>query len=127
MSLPSLQIPRFPKARTGETVVDPGDIYLWQQDATAVKKQIVQLEENKKRAYALVCGHCSPNLDSKLRGSTAFMQAKADQDVVQLLLVIQEYCCRFDDHQQSMWALEQAKAMKRPTQRMWSTSRPSLV
>ena len=48
LSLPSLQIPGFPKARTGETVVDPGDIYLWQQGFTAVKKQIVQLEENKK-------------------------------------------------------------------------------
>jgi hypothetical protein len=74
-----------------------------------VKKQIVQLEENKKRAYALVIGQCSPDLDSKLQGSTAFVQAKADQDVVQLLLVIQGYCCRFDDHQQSMYALEQAK------------------
>ncbi len=66
LCLPSLQIPGFPKARTGETVVDPGDIYLWQQDAAAVKKQIVQLEENKKCVYALVIGQCSPNLDSKL-------------------------------------------------------------
>ena len=32
-----------------------------------------------------------------------------DQDVVQLLLVILGCCCRFDDHQQSTWALEQAK------------------
>ncbi len=37
------------------------------------------------------------------------MQAEADQDVVQLLLVIQGYCCRFDDNQQSTWALEQVK------------------
>ncbi len=88
LCLPSLQIPGFPKARTGETVVDPGDIYLWQQDAAVVKKQIVQLTENKKCAYALVIGQCSPDLDSKLRGSTAFVQAEADQDVLQLLLVI---------------------------------------
>jgi hypothetical protein len=73
-----------------------------------VKKQIVQLEENKKHTYALVIGQCSSNLDSKLQGSTAFAQAKADQDVVQLLLVIRGYCCHFDDHQQSMWAFEQA-------------------
>ncbi len=66
LSLPSLQIPGFPKARTGETVVDPGDMYLWQQDAAAVKKQIVQLEEIKKSAYALVIRQCSPDLDSKL-------------------------------------------------------------
>ena len=86
LSLPSLQIPGLPTARTGETVVNPGDVYLWQQDASAVKKQIIQLKENKKRAYALVIGQCLPNLDSKLQGSAAFMQAEADQDVMQLLL-----------------------------------------
>ncbi len=37
------------------------------------------------------------------------MQAKADQDIVQLLLVIRVYCCRFNDHQQSTYALKQAK------------------
>ncbi len=36
------------------------------------------------------------------------MQAKANQDVVQLLLVIRGYCCHFGD-QQSTYALEQAK------------------
>jgi hypothetical protein len=74
-----------------------------------VKKQIVQLEDSKKRAYALVIRQCSPNLDSKLKGSAAFVEAEVDQDVVQLLLVIQRYCCHFDDHQQSTWALKQAK------------------
>jgi hypothetical protein len=58
--------------------VDPGDIYLRQQDAAVVKKQIVQLKENKKRAYALVIGQCLPDLDSKLQGSAVFVQAEAD-------------------------------------------------
>ncbi len=49
------------------------------------------------------------NLDSKLQGSDTFAQAKANQGVVQLLLVIQGYCCCFDNHQQSTWALKQAK------------------
>ena len=89
MSLLSLQIPGFPEARTGETVVDPGDIYLWQQDAAVVKKQINQLEVNKKHAYVLgIRQWCSPDLESKLQGSAAFVQAEADQDIVQLLLVI---------------------------------------
>jgi hypothetical protein len=74
-----------------------------------VKKKIIQLEDIKKHAYALVIGQCSPDLNSKLKGSAAFVQAEADQVVVQLLLVIRGYCCRFDDHQQRMWALEQAK------------------
>ncbi len=74
-----------------------------------MKRQIVQLEENKKRMYALVIRQCLPDLDSKLQGSTAFVQTEADQDIVQLLLVIQGYCCHFNVHQQSTYALKQAK------------------
>ena len=55
-------------------------------------KQIVQLEEKKKHAYTLVIGQCVPDLDSKLQGSAAFVQAEANQEVVKLLLVIQGYC-----------------------------------
>jgi hypothetical protein len=109
LSLPTLQVPGYPKAKAGETAVDPRDVYIWQQYVAAVKKQIVQLEENKKRAYELVIGQCSPDLDIKLQGSTEFVHAEADQDVVQLLLVIRGYCCHFDAHQLSTCALEQAK------------------
>ncbi len=84
LSLPTLRVPGYLTAKAGATVVDPREIFLWQQDVTAVKKEIVQLEDNKKCMYALVIGQCSPDLDSKLKGSTVFMQAKADQDVVQL-------------------------------------------
>jgi hypothetical protein len=82
LSLPTLQVPGYPKAKTVETV----DI--WQQDVAVVKKQIVPLEENKKHAYALVIRQCSPNLDFKLQGSAVFVRAEAGQDIVQLLLVI---------------------------------------
>ncbi len=88
LSLPTLHVPGYPKAKAGATAVDPGDIYLWQQDFIVVKKQIIQLKENKKHVYMLIIGQCLPNLDSKLKGSAAFAQAKVNQDVVQLLLVI---------------------------------------
>ena len=61
---------------------------IWQQDVAVVKKQIVQIEENKKHAYALVIRQCLPNLDFKLQGSAVFVRAEAGQDIVQLLLVI---------------------------------------
>ena len=111
LSLPtlSLRVPGYPKAKARATVVNTGDTLIWQQDIAAVKKQIVQLEDNKKCTYALVIKQCSPDLDTKLKGSTTFVQAEANQDIVQLLLVIQGYCYRFDDHQQSTWALKQAK------------------
>ncbi len=88
LSLPTLRVPGYPTAKAGATIVDPGEIFLWQQDVALVKKQIIQHEDNKKRAYALVIGQCSPNLDSKLKGSATFVQAKANQDVVWLLLVV---------------------------------------
>ena len=68
LSLPTLQVPGYPKAKAGETAVDPGDLYIWQQDIAAVKKQNIQLEENKKHVYALVIRQCLPDLDSKLQG-----------------------------------------------------------
>ena len=52
LSLPTLHIPGYPKAKAGETVVDPGDMYIWQQDVSAVKKQIVQLELARSRQQA---------------------------------------------------------------------------
>ena len=53
----------FVQAKADQNVVQ---LLLWQQDVAVVKKQIVQLEENKKQAYMLVIGQCSSNLDSKL-------------------------------------------------------------
>jgi hypothetical protein len=48
LSLRTLQVPWYPKAKAGETAINPGDVYIWQQDVAAVKKQIIQLEENTK-------------------------------------------------------------------------------
>jgi len=43
LSLPTLQVPGYPKAKVGETAVDPRGIYIWQQAVTTVKKQIIQI------------------------------------------------------------------------------------
>ncbi len=93
LSLPILQVPWYPTAKAGATVVDPGKIFLWKQDVAVMKRQTVQHEENKMRMNTLVIGQCSSDLNIKLQGSAAFVQTKDDQDVGQLLLVIQIYCC----------------------------------
>jgi hypothetical protein len=67
LSLPVISIPNYP-TRTGR-VVDPGTEYLWKEDVKEAKRKIALLEENKKCAYALVVGQCSPDLVSKIRGS----------------------------------------------------------
>ena len=109
LSLPTLAVPGYPIVKTGATAVNAREVFLWHQDVATITKQIIQLGENKKRAYALVIGKCSSNLESKLHGFTMYAQVNAVQDVVQPLLLIQGYCCHFYNHQQSTWALENAK------------------
>jgi hypothetical protein len=107
LSLPVIDIPNYPTGIGG--TVDPGTIYLWQEDVKEAKMKIALLEENKKCADALIIGQCLPELVSKIRGSDLYAQADTDQDVVQLLLIIWGYCCSFDANQQSTFALKGAK------------------
>jgi hypothetical protein len=72
--------------------VNPSNVYLWHQDITVTKKQILQLKKNKKCMHTPVIGRCLPNLESKLHGSAAYAKANAKQDVVQLLLIACGYC-----------------------------------
>jgi hypothetical protein len=85
------------------------DVFLWQQEVQVAKKRITLLIKNKKRTYALVLGQCSTELVSKIKGSDGYVQANANQDVVQLLAIIQGYCCRFNNHQQSTYMLKGMK------------------
>jgi hypothetical protein len=75
---------------------DPGVVFLWQQDVTKAKKRIALLVENKRHSYALVLGQCSPELKS-IKGADSYVQANCNRVVVQLLLIIRGYCCRFND------------------------------
>ena len=88
LSTPNLANLGYPTIKTGATTVFAREKFLWQQDASTVKKKIIQLEENKKHAYVLVIGQCLSNLESKLHGSATYAQANAMQDIVQLLLII---------------------------------------
>ncbi len=59
--------------------------------------------------YALILDQCSPELKSKIKGVDLYIQADCNQDMVQLLLIIRGYCYRFNNNQQSIYALESAK------------------
>jgi hypothetical protein len=109
LSLPTIVIPAYPTPAMAGDPIDPGEVFLWQQDVTKAKKRKALLEENKKHAYALFLGQCSTDLESKIKGAGAYTRADADQDVVQLLKIIRGYCCKFEENQQSIVALESAK------------------
>jgi hypothetical protein len=93
--------PTYPTPSASGSPIDPGEVFLWQQDVTKAKKRKALLKENKKRAYALVLGQCSLDLESKIKGADAYTQADGNQDVVQLLKIIRGHCCKFDKNQQS--------------------------
>jgi hypothetical protein len=88
---------------------DQGEVFLWQQDVTKVKKRIALLPKNKKCLCAFILGECSPKFMSKIKGADLYFQANCNQDVVQILLIIRGYCCRFNNNQQSIYTLESAK------------------
>ncbi len=71
-----------------------------------VKNQWLRVTDFGFLMYALVFGQCLLELMSKIKASTPYEQANINQDVIQLLKIVQGFCCLFDDHQQSMWALE---------------------
>ena len=108
LELSVIDVPAYPVPTAG-AALDPGAEYLWRLNVTEAKKRITQLAENLKRAYALIIGQCSEDLLGKIKGLSDYPTADTDQDAVKLLLIIHGYCCRFDDHQQSVVALESMK------------------
>jgi hypothetical protein len=109
LSLPMIAIPKYPRSSSTTAAIDPGEVFLFQQDGTEVKKRIAFPAKNKNRSNALVLCQCSPELESKIKGADSYIQADCDQDVVQLLLIISGYFCRVNDNQQSIHALESVK------------------
>jgi hypothetical protein len=66
LSLSTILIPNYPTADSGGNV-DPGDVFLWQEDVQEAKKRISFLVKKKKCAYALILGQCSMELISKIK------------------------------------------------------------
>ncbi len=109
LSLSTIVIPKYPRPSLTTAVTNPEEVFLSQQDVTKAKKRIALLAKNKKRLYTLVLIQCSPELESKIKGVDLYVQADCDQDMVQLLLIIRGYCCRFDNNQLSIYVLESVK------------------
>jgi hypothetical protein len=74
-----------------------------------VSPLITKGQAHTQRAYALMLGQCLPKLISKIQGVGTYIQANQDQDIIQLLVIIQGYCCSFDNHRQSTNVLKGAK------------------
>ncbi len=72
LSLPMIPIANYPTANLW-AMINPGEVFLWQQDIQEAKKRSFLLIDNKKRVYALVLGQCLAELDSKIKGLNAYV------------------------------------------------------
>ncbi len=101
MILLTIITPNYPTPVVG-MVISKGVKCIWQQEVQEPMKRIALLNENKKQAYALMFGQCSPKLISRIQGAGAYVQANQDQHIIQLLVIICGYCCSFNNHQLSV-------------------------
>jgi hypothetical protein len=65
------------------------------EDYKGMKYRKDKYKDNESNAWALVKG-CSPELKNKLEGTSGYDKAKADTNMVKLLIMIRGYCCQFD-------------------------------
>jgi hypothetical protein len=70
--------------------------FAWKEDYKGMKYRKDKYKDNESNAWALVYGQCSPELKNKLTGMSGYDKAKADNNVVKLLIMIRGYCCQFD-------------------------------
>jgi hypothetical protein len=72
LSLPTISIPNYLTANLGGNV-DPGDVFLWQQDVQEAMKRITLLVKKKKHVYALVLGQCLTELIREIKGLDGYI------------------------------------------------------
>ena len=68
--------------------------FAWKEDYKGMKHQKDKDKDNESNAW--VHGQCSPKLKNKLEGTRGYDSAKADNNVVKLLIMIRRYFCQFD-------------------------------
>ena len=91
-----IQIPNYPAVDSSTSVPVEKDV------KDMPRRESHPLIVNKKCTYApsfLGSAHLSLTARSRVR-TRVYVQANCGQDVVQLLAIIQGYCCQFNDNQQ---------------------------
>ena len=62
-----------------------------------------------KSAYTTTLKLCTPRMTTRLEGTSGFSKARDDEEAVALIMLIKGICCRFNDQQQAVWSVVQAK------------------
>lgn len=81
----------------------------WRLNIRWVDKQMEQINENTKCAFAVVYNQCSSAMKMELKGSTGIKAVLASQDVVELLKLIQSICTEWGGQRHNIMSVVQAK------------------
>ncbi len=103
--MPNINLPTEPDPITATAI----EMEIWKNQYCRADEKRATLEDNVKRAYALIYDQCSPALQTKLKGQEGYDDAEANQDVVALMELIQGICCKYDASSEPVMSLVQAK------------------
>ncbi len=62
LSLPANDVPEHPRPSLTSAAINPGQVFLWQQDVTKAKKRITLLTKNKKSCTPLSLANAQQSL-----------------------------------------------------------------
>ncbi len=103
--MPTITMPTEPDPTTATVV----EMEIWKNQYRRADEKRATLEENGRRAYALIYDQCSPALQTKLKGQDGFNTVQATQDIVGLMELIRGICCKYDASSEPVMSLVQAK------------------
>ena len=87
---------------------DPDEVILQAQAAKSMGKQRIQLDNDLKRAFAVVYEQCSQEIKDKLATSEGWEAIETNQSMHGLVNKIERLCVGFDDHKQETFNLVQS-------------------
>jgi hypothetical protein len=82
-------------------------VFAWNEDYKGMRVRKDRYRDTESNAWALIYNQCSAELKKKLKGAEGCEKAKENNNIVQLLKMIRNYCCQFDtlnNEYVSVWA-----------------------
>ena len=78
--------------------IDKMDIYVWKMDYELIQSQKADFTEKEKRVFLIILDQCSPSLRLQLEGTKTFEEMCKKNKIVELLKLIQSFCCKHDQN-----------------------------
>ena len=102
---PNLTLPPRPVKGTQSDAEFSLDIFDYQEERKVIAARERVYKAHESNAWALIFDQCSTGLKTQLEGAPGYAAARASNDIVTLISLIQGYCCHFDRQSQTYIAI----------------------